>query len=40
MDWHAFDRAIEAGYRSTMEALERPDSPPLGRRPAAGPSIR
>jgi NTE family protein len=34
MDWHAFDRAIEAGYRSTMEALERPDSPPLARRPA------
>jgi NTE family protein len=34
MDWHAFDRAIEAGYRSTMEALEHPDSPPLARRPA------
>jgi NTE family protein len=32
MDWHAFDRAIEAGYRSTMEALERKDSPNLGRR--------
>jgi NTE family protein len=35
MDWHAFDRAIEAGYRSTMEALERPDSPTLERPPAA-----
>jgi NTE family protein len=33
MDWHAFDRAIEAGYRSTMEALEREDTQSLGRRP-------
>jgi len=31
MDWHAFDRAIEAGYRSTMEALEREVSPMLAR---------
>lgn len=33
MDWQAFDRAIEAGYRATMEELERPDAPPLGRTP-------
>jgi NTE family protein len=33
MDWHAFDRAVEAGYRSTMEALARPDVPALGRVP-------
>jgi NTE family protein len=31
MDWHAFDRAVEAGYRATMEALERADTPALGR---------
>ena len=35
MDWHAFDRAVEAGYRSTMEALERPGVPALGRVPVA-----
>jgi NTE family protein len=35
MDWHAFDRAVEAGYRSTMEALARPDVPALGRVPVA-----
>jgi NTE family protein len=32
MDWHAFDRAVEAGYRATMEALARSDVPALGRR--------
>ena len=31
MDWHAFDRAVEAGYRATMESLERTDTPALGR---------
>jgi NTE family protein len=35
MDWHAFDRAVEAGYRATMEALEQPDTPALGRIAAA-----
>jgi NTE family protein len=35
MDWHAFDRAVEAGYRATMEALARPDVPALGRRAVA-----
>ncbi len=35
MDWHAFDRAVEAGYRATMEALERSDTPALGRVPVA-----
>ena len=30
LDWHSFDRAVEAGYRQTRKVLERADLPALG----------
>ncbi len=29
LDWRAFDRAVEIGYRYTMETLEKMEKPPL-----------
>ena len=29
LDWRAFDRAVEVGYRYTMETLEKMEKPPL-----------
>ncbi len=32
LDWTSFDKAIEIGYRSTMEALDKARSLPTGSR--------
>ncbi len=29
LDWRAFDRAVEAGYRYTMETLDKMEKPPF-----------